>query len=179
MQQTMNRPARMQTWRIPELAISGGAVAGLLSGCVMVVLSPLLAMLTGISPWAPAKYLAATVLGHAVLTQAGFQFVPFLLGSLLYVLAAVVLGGLFGVVYGRALRLTTDFGLAIYSGVAYGLILAMSVYFGVLLLLNPTIIQTGAGMGAVLAQTTVFASCLGLCYTLLCPRPYWWVALRS
>jgi hypothetical protein len=96
-----------------------------------------------------------------------------------YVLAAAVLGGLFGVVYGRALRLTTDFGLAIYSGVAYGLILATSVYFGLLPLLNPTIMQTGAGMGAVLAQTTVFASCLGLCYTLLCPRPYRWVALRS
>ncbi len=172
MQQTMIRPAWTNAWRIPEPAISGGAVSGLLSGCVMVVLSPLLAMLSGISPWTPAKYLAATVLGHAVLTQVGFQLVPFLLGSLLYVLAAVVLGGLFGVVYGRILRLTTDFGLAIYSGLAYGLILATSVYFGLLPLLNPTIMQTGAGMGAVLTQTTVFASCLGLCYTLLCPRPY-------
>src|SRR5919199_2325481 len=107
MQQTMIRPARMQTWRIPELTISGGAVVGLLSGGVMVVLSPLLALLTDISPWAPAKYLAATVLGHAVLTQAGFQLVPVLLGRLLYVGAAVVLGLIFGVVYGRVLRPTT------------------------------------------------------------------------
>ena len=179
MQQTMIRPARMQTWRIPEFTISGGAVAGLLSGCVMVVLSPLLAMLTGISPWAPAKYLAATVLGPAVIAQAGFPLVPVLLGSLLYVAAAVVLGGIFGVVYGRVLRLTTDFGLAIYSALAYGPLLAIAIYFGLLPIVNPTIVAAGAGMGAVLAQTTVFTSFLGLCYTLLCPRPYRWVALRS
>jgi hypothetical protein len=112
------------------------------------------------------------VLGPAVIAQTGFQLVPVLLGSLLYVAAAVVLGTIFGVVYGRVLCLTTDFGLAIYTGLGYGLLLSMIAYFGLLPTLNPTIVEAGVGMGPVLLQSTVFASCLGLCYTLLCPRPY-------
>ncbi len=152
-------------------------MAGLWGGVALVVLSPLLSWLSGISIWAPPKYRAAMVLGSRVLEQPGFQLTPVLVGALMLVAGAIVLGGVFGVVYRRVLRLTTDFGLPMYVGLVYGLLIFMIAYFGLLPIVDPTLVASSAGMAPVALQSMVYAMCLGLFYTLVQPAPYRYAAV--
>lgn len=170
----MQRPARRQTrigpWRLPDVPGLGGAVAGLLAGAVMVLLSPILSLLTGIGIWEPPKLIAATVLGESAIAEPGFVVGPVLIGTLLHFVTSVVLGIIFGIIFHRLLHLTTSFGLPVMIGLCYGLLIFIIAFFGILPYANPTL--RDSDMAPVLVQNVVFGIFVGLFYTLVRPEPY-------
>jgi uncharacterized membrane protein YagU involved in acid resistance len=160
---------RLRT-RLPNVMGLGGAVAGLLAGIVMIVLSPLLSVLTGIGIWEPPKLIAATVLGPAVANTPGFAFGPVVIGGALHLVTSMVLGLIFGIVFNRVLHLTTDFGTPLLLGLVYGLLIFVLAYAVVLPVVNPLL--RNSWLAPLIAQNMVFGICLGGFYTLLRPRPY-------
>ena len=174
MQQTMMRPTPVYVGlgNIPKVTGLGGAFAGLLGGAVMLVVSPLLSLLTGSSVWAPPTYLAALLPGSSSTATIGFDLLTVGAGTLVGLALAIAAGAIYGVVYRRGMRLTTDFGLPMYIGMMYGLLLFIVGYFGVLAGIDPALLASSTGMAPLLAHTVAFGICLGLCYTLVRPMPY-------
>ncbi len=148
----------------------GGAVAGFLAGAVMVLLSPILSLLTGIGIWEPPKLIAATVLGPSAVAEPGFVLGPVLIGTVLHFATAVILGTIFGLVFHRLFHLTTSFGLPVMIGLCYGLLIFIIAFFVVLPYANPML--TESDMVPVLVQNMVFGMCLGFLYILVRPEPY-------
>jgi hypothetical protein len=112
------------------------------------------------------------VLGANALAQSGFALVPVLVGALLYLAGAVLLGAIFGTLYRRGLHLTTEFGLPVYVGLVYGIITTL---IGVSVLLpatNAVRFMSTATITPMLVQQLVFALCLGMFYTIIRPVPY-------
>jgi hypothetical protein len=169
MQSSARKPTLIGGWALPDVVGLGGAVAGLLAGAVMVLLSPILSWLTGISLWEPPKIIAATVYGSSVVNNAGFEVGPVLTGTLIHFAISIVLGAIFGIVMNRMFHLTTDFGLPALIGLCYGLIIFFFAYF-IAPLVNPVVNQYS--MGAVIAQNLAFGICLGIFYSLVRPQPY-------
>lgn len=170
MQNTANRSTLVRSRSLPDVIGLGGAIAGLLAGAVMVLLSPLLSYLNGISVWEPPRLIASTVLGSTVLNDTGFAAGPVLVGLLVHMLTSVALGVVFGVIVNRVLHLTTDFGLPIYMGLVYGLIIFFIAYFIILPIVNPAL--TEDYVAALIAQNVVFGMCLGIFYTLVRPKHF-------
>jgi hypothetical protein len=172
MKTTTHKQRKTGMWSLPNVTGLGGAVAGGLAGVVTVVLSPVLAALTGVDMWDPLKVIAATVMGAGALAQSGFDLVPVLVGTLLYLAGAVLLGAIFGTLYRRVLGLTTEFGLPVYVGLVYGI---MTYLIASAILLPATTLPFAAATASVtplLAQQLVFAMCLGMFYTVIRPSPY-------
>lgn len=169
MQDVANR-ARAATRVIPDVIGLGGALAGLMAGLVMVALSPILSAMNGISMWEPPRLIASTVMGSAALSHTGFEFTPIMVGLVLHLITSTVLGAIFGIVSNRVLHLTTDFGMPLYVGLCYGLIIFFIAYF-VLLPMTGSAVDDNY-VGAVIAQNVVFGIFLGLFYTILRPSPY-------
>jgi hypothetical protein len=172
----MHRTAREQTlmgrYTLPDINGLGGAVAGLLAGLVMVLVSPILSLLNGISIWEPARLIAMTApwYGPQVLDRTGFEVGPVLTGLLLHLVTSVALGFLFGIVTHRLLHLTTEFGLPVYIGLSYGLVVFVVAYFIILPFINPAL--TEQYVPSLLAQNVIFGMVLGIIYTLIRPQPY-------
>jgi hypothetical protein len=167
---SQSHPVRHVRRFLPDVLGLGGAVAGLFAALVMVLLSPLLSLLSGLSIWMPPKLIAATVYGPGVLATPEFAVGPVLVGVLLHVVTAVMLGVVFGVVYHRLWHLTTAFGTALLVGLCYGIVIFMGAYFLVLPHVNPLL--TEAVVAPFLAQNLVFGLCLGSFYGWLRPQPY-------
>ncbi len=161
---------RVRTRQLPDIVGLGGAVAGFLAGVVMIILSPLLSLLTGIGIWEPPKLIAATVLGPAVANTPDFALGPVVIGAMLHLVTSVVLGLIFGIVFNRVLHLTTDFGTPLLLGLVYGLLIFFLAYAVVLPVVNPTL--GNSWLAPLIAQNMVFGICVGGFYTLLRPRPY-------
>ena len=172
MQLTISRPILKWDGHISDSAALGGARAGGISGAVLLLLSPLLSWLSGTGVWTMPKYAAALVFGSQALAQPGFDLAPVLAGALVVLAGAIVVGIVFGAVYGRVLRPTTDFGLPMYVGLIYGLLLFMAGYFCLLPTVDPTLLASSTGLVPLLVQTTAYSICLGLFYTLVRPAPY-------
>lgn len=170
MRQSFTRQRQAVSQRIPDIAGLGGAIAGCLAGIVMILLSPLLSLLTGIGIWEPPKLIAATILGQSVVQLPGFAAGPVLVGALLHLLISVVLGFLFGLIFHRLLHLTTDFGTPLLVGLCYGLVIFFLAYVVVLPVVNPLL--RDSWLAPFIAQNMVFGICLGGFYTLLRPQPY-------
>lgn len=170
MQDAVNSRTLTSNRVLPDVIGLGGALAGLLAGAVMVVLSPVLSLINGITTWEPPRLIASTVLGPSVLARTDFELQPILVALLLHMLVSLVLGIIFGVVVNRLLHLTTDFGLPLYIGLAYGIIVFFIAYFVILPIANPQISERYIGAGV--AQNVTFGLVLGLFYTFLRPRPY-------
>lgn len=170
MRQSFTRQRQAVSQRIPDIAGLGGAIAGFLAGIVMILLSPLLSLLTGIGIWEPPKLIAATILGRSVVQLPGFVAGPVLVGTLLHLLISVVLGFLFGLTFHRLLHLTTDFGTPLLVGLCYGLVIFFLAYVVVLPVVNPLL--RDSWLAPFIAQNMVFGICLGGFYTLLRPQPY-------
>lgn len=168
MQNVVNRAGA--TRYLPDIIGLGGAVAGFMAGLVMVALSPILSVLNGISIWEPPRLIASTVMGSAALSGAGFELTPILVGFVLHMITSVVLGAIFGIISNRILHLTTDFGMPLYVGLCYGLIIFFVAYF-VILPLTGSAVDDGY-VGAVIVQNVIFGMCLGLFYMILRPSPY-------
>ncbi len=172
MHATTSRPTIIRSWTLPDWIGLGGAVAGALAGLVMVILSPLLSLLSGVSLWEPPKLIAATLLGQSALSEPGFDLVPVVSGTAIHFVVSILLGILFSVVTHRVLHLTTDFGLPIYIGLCYGLLIFFIAYFVILPSVNPALVESNSGMGPILAQNVVFGLCLGVFYLMVRPEPY-------
>jgi uncharacterized membrane protein YagU involved in acid resistance len=170
MQNTANGRTLVGRRSLPDVAGLGGAVAGFLAGAIMVVLSPILSVLNGITIWEPPRLIAATVLGSSALDSTGFAVGPVLVGLVLHMITSVVLGFIFGLVLNRVLHLTTDFGLPIYAGLVYGMLIFFVAYFVILPLVNPEF--ANYSMGPLIAQNVVFGIFLGIFYMMVRPKPY-------
>ena len=155
---------------LPDIAGLGGAVAGLLAGAVMVLLSPLLSLLTGIGIWEPPKLIAAAVYGPAAMETPGFVMVPILTGTVIHFITSTVLGVIFGLVFHRWLHLTTAFGTPVLVGLCYGILIFVVAYAFVLPTVNPML--RNSLQAPFIAQNMVFGVCVGLFYTWLRPQPY-------
>jgi hypothetical protein len=169
MQDSASKQAFTHRRHIPDVVGLGGAVAGFLAGAVMVLLSPVLSLLTGISVWEPPKVIAATIYGSAATSTPGFDLVPVVTGTVIHFVISIVLGIIFGIITNRVLHLTTDFGLPALIGLCYGLIIFFVAYF-IIPLINPTVNEYG--MAPVIAQNMAFGICLGIFYSLVRPQPY-------
>lgn len=109
--------------------LKSAVVAGLIAGAVFIALEmALVALLQGMSPWAPPRMIAAIALGEGVLPppdtfDAGIVAVAMAIHFVLSVLLAVVLGW---AISRSSLRLTasvvggTVFGLVVYFVDFYG-----------------------------------------------------------
>lgn len=170
MQSVANKPTAVGRLSLPDVAGLGGGVAGFLAGLVMVLLSPVLSWMNGISLWEPPRLIATTVLGQSAISSTDFALQPVLIGLAVHMITSVVLGIIFGIVLNRVLHLTTDFGLPIYVGLSYGVIVFFVAYFILLPFLNPAVRQNY--IPALVAQNIIFGMCLGVFYTLLRPQPY-------
>jgi uncharacterized membrane protein YagU involved in acid resistance len=170
MRQSFTRQRQAVSQRIPDIAGLGGAISGFLAGIVMIVLSPLLSLLTGIGIWEPPKLIAATILGPSVVQQPGFVAGPVIVGTVVHLLISVVLGFLFGLIFHRLLHLTTDFGTPLLVGLCYGLVIFFVAYIFVLPVINPLLHDSW--LAPFIAQNMVFGICLGGFYTLLRPQHY-------
>jgi membrane associated rhomboid family serine protease len=158
---------------IPDVPGLGGAISGFLAGLVMVLLSPLLSLLTGISIWVPPRLIAAAApwYGRAVAEAPGFELGPVLTGTLLHFITSIILGAIFGFVFHRILRLPTSFGTPILVGLAYGILIFVVAYALVLPAVNPVLRE--AYLAPFVAQNMVFGICVGLFYAWVRPRQVW------
>lgn len=170
MRQSFTRQRQAISQRIPDIAGLGGAIAGFFAGIVMILLSPLLSLLTGIGIWEPPKLIAATLLGPSVVQMPGFAAGPVVVGTIVHLLISVLLGFLFGLIFHRLLHLTTDFGTPLLVGLCYGLVIFFVAYVVVLPVVNPLL--RDSWLAPFIAQNMVFGICLGGFYTLLRPQPY-------
>jgi len=157
---------------LPDVPGLGGAVAGLLAGVVMVLVSPLLSLLTGIGIWEPPKLIAAAAPWYreAALETPGFALEPVLTGTVIHFATSVVLGIIFGLIFHRLLHLTTSFGTPVLIGLIYGLVIFIVAYAVVLPAMNPML--RDSLLAPFVAQNMVFGACVGLFFMWLRPQPY-------
>ena len=157
-------------WQLPNIVGLAGAVSGLLAGVVMVLLSPILSLLTGIGIWDPVKLIAATWYGPSVVETPGFVLEPVLIGTAIHFVTSLVLGFIFGLVFNRLFHLPTDYGMPLLVGMVYGILIFFLAYMLVLPVLNPAL--RDFYIAPFLAQNMVFGICVGVFFIFLRPRPY-------
>ena len=155
---------------LPDVIGLGGAIAGLAGGVAMAIVAALLSASMGQDIWHEPKRIAVIVYGPAALISPGFDPGPVLVGSLIHLLVAALLGAIFGIVTRRWLHLTSDFGTPVMAGLVYGLLIWMVAYFVVLPLVNPVLLEVYAP--AFIIQHVVYGVVLGLVYMWLRPQPY-------
>ena len=155
---------------LPDVIGLGGAIAGLAGGVAMAIVAALLSASMGQDIWHEPKRIAVIVYGPAALASPGFDPGPVLVGSLIHLLVAALLGAIFGIVTRRWLHLTSDFGTPVMAGLVYGLLIWMVAYFVVLPLVNPVLLEVYAP--AFIIQHVVYGVVLGLVYMWLRPEPY-------
>jgi len=155
---------------LPDVIGLGGAIAGLAGGVAMAIVAALLSASMGQDIWHEPKRIAVIVYGPAALASSGFDPGPVLVGSLIHLLVAALLGAIFGIVTRRWLHLTSDFGTPVMAGLVYGLLIWMVAYFVVLPLINPVLLEVYTP--AFIIQHVVYGVVLGLVYMWLRPEPY-------
>ncbi len=153
---------------LPDIPGLGGAIAGLIGGAAMTIVGALLAASVGNDIWLEARQIATLIYGPAALTDQGIG--PIIVGTLLHLLISALLGAIFGIVSRRWLRLPSDYGMPVWIGVSYGIMIWLIAYFVVLPLTNPAMLTTYAP--SFIIQNLVYGIVTGLVYTQLRPAPY-------
>jgi hypothetical protein len=154
---------------LPDGLGLGGALAGLVGGAAMTSVAGLLAEAYGYDGWFQLKMIASLVLGPSAVGQAGFAALPALVGLLLHLAVAALLGAIFGIVSRRILRLPSDFGLPAVSGLVFGLMLWLTAYL-VAPAIAPQLMAIYAP--AFIIQHIVYGTVTALVYSILRPQPY-------
>jgi hypothetical protein len=154
---------------LPDVIGLGGALAGLCGGLAMIIVGALLSAVFGGDMWLEAKQIAAPFYGSSVNTP-GFDAGPVVLGTLLHFATAALLGSIYSIALRRVLRLPSDVGVPVLSGLIYGFLLWILAYFVVLPLINPSLRETYAP--SFIIQHLVYGIVLGLVYAKLRPAPY-------
>lgn len=110
------------------------------------------------------------MLGSSATTPAGFVAAPVLLGLLIHLAVAALLGALFELFMRRIARLPSDYGVPEVAGLAYGMLIWLAAYFIVLPLLAPALLSIYAP--ALLIQHLMYGAITGLLYAVVRPQPY-------
>ena len=163
----LRRPAAST---LPHVMRGGGISAGLGGGLAMMIVEGSVAGLFWDDRWLYPNVLAAVVDRPGASAQLNLGGGPLFLGLAIHFLLAALFGAIFDIVYHRMLRLTTDFGLPMYSGLAYGVWLWVANYYVVLPALGAGLPETYAA--PFLLQHLIYGSTTGLLYIWLAPEPY-------
>lgn len=155
---------------LPDIIGLGGAVAGLVGGVTTVFVGGILTLVSGGDLWLQSKQIAAIALGADVANQAGFVAGPVVLGTVIHIVMSILLGAIFGIVSRRILKLPSDLGMPVWSGLVYGLFTWMIAYFVVLPVVNPILLDTYAPSFVI--QHIVYGIVTGIVYAYLRPQPY-------
>jgi len=155
---------------LPDIIGLGGACAGVFGGLAMALVEALIARATGQDIWRESKQIAAVGYGASAEARPGFAAGPVVVGSLIHLALSALLGAVFAIVTRRVLRLTSDFGTPLITGLIYGLIIWMAAYFIVLPTFDPLLLDSYAP--AFIVQHLVYGLVTGLVYTWLRPYPY-------
>jgi uncharacterized protein DUF6789 len=147
----------------------GGALAGLVGGAAMTGVGGLLAEAYGYDGWFQLKVIASMVLGPSAIGPAGFAALPVLVGLVLHLAVAALLGAIFGIVTRRILRLPSDVGMPAVSGLVFGLMLWLAAYL-VVPAIAPQLMAIYAP--AFIIQHIVYGTVTALVYSVLRPQPY-------
>ncbi len=164
------RPTRVVASLLPDSIGLGGALAGLAGGLAMALVAALISFVEPQDIWREAKAIASVVLGAQAVAKAGFAALPVLIGTLIHLIIAMLLGAIFGIVTRRWLQLPSDFGIPVVAGLAYGLLVWLVAYFVALPVVDPWLLDSYAP--AFIVQHIVYGSVTRLCYAWLRPCPY-------
>ena len=120
--------------------------------------------------WLQLRVIASVVFGPAVAAQLGFVAGPIIIGALIHLGLAALLGALFEILMRRIARRPFVYGLPEVAGLVYGLVIWLVAFFAVIPLLVPLLLQIYAP--ALLIQHLVYGAVTGLLYSMLRPQPY-------
>ena len=167
-----NRPARIDNprFQLPDRLGLAGALAGLGGGLAMAIIGALLTHVLNQDFWLQLKLIDSLVLGAPVAAQAGFAAGAVVVGLLIHLAVAALLGALFEVGLRRLARLPSDFGVPEMAGLVFGLVIWVVAYFVALPLLAPALLEIYAP--ALIVQYLVYGAVTGLAYGVLRPQPY-------
>ena len=154
---------------LPDVIGLKGALAGVGGGLAMAVVAALLTWSLDQDIWLQPKAIAAFVLGSGA-TAPGFAAVPVLLGTLIHLAVSALLGAAFEVVVGRLLRLPSDLGAPLLTGLVYGMVTWLVAYFVIVPVLSPQLLEVYAP--AFIIQHIVYGVVTSLLYAYMRPRPY-------
>lgn len=163
-------PARRARVRLPDWLGLAGALAGLGGGVAMTLIGALLSHALDQDPYLQLEVIASVVLGPAVAEQLGLVAAPVIVGALLHLGLAAVLGGLFEMLLRRIGRRLSNYGLPEVAGLVYGLLIWLAAFFVIIPMLAPLLLKIYAP--ALLIQHLVYGAVTGLLYSMLRPQPY-------
>ena len=171
------RPAVRRTIApLPDIVGVAGALAGLGGGMAMALIGALLTHALDQDRWLQLKVNASLILGPAAATQSGFVAGPIVLGLLLHLAMAALLGALFELAMRRIARLVPGDGFPEVAGLAYGLLIWLVAFFVVIPVASPLLLQIYAP--ALIIQHLVYGAVTGLLYAMLRPQPLSWYEQR-
>jgi hypothetical protein len=147
-----------------------GALAGLGGGLASALIGALLTHALDQDVWLQLQVIASLILGPAVVAESGFMAGPIVVGALIHLMMAALLGVLFEVLMRRIVRLRSAFGMPELAGLAYGLLIWLVAYFAVIPVVSPLLLQIYAP--ALIIQHLVYGAVTGLIYSMLRPQPY-------
>jgi hypothetical protein len=162
--------AKHAEWRLPDVIGLAGALAGMAGGLGMAIIGGLLTHVLDQDIWLQLKMIASLVLGAPVAAQSGFLASTVIVGLLIHLAVAALLGVVFEIVIHRLARLPSDLGVPETAGLAFGMLTWLVAYFIVLPLLAPALLEIYAP--ALIIQYMVYGAIAGLAYGVLRPRPY-------
>lgn len=163
----MKEPFRLQ---LPDRIGLAGALAGLVGGLGMWLVTVLLTQALDLDSWLQLKVIASMVLGSSVIGQAGFVAGTVAVGMLLHLVVAMALGVIFEIGFRNIARLPSDMGVPELAGLVFGLLIWLIVYFVIAPIVSPVLLQIYAP--AFIIQHIVFGIVTGLIYGILRPQPY-------
>ena len=167
---------RRQQIQLPDVMGLGGAIAGLGAGVIMAIIGAIISGMYSGDIWLEVKQIAAPLFAGFDPAQPGFAAGPVITGTLVHLFISAALGATFSIVTRRILKLPSDMGVPVLSGLIYGFALWLIAYFVVLPVINPLLLDMY--QPAFIAQSLVYGIALGLLYGLLRPFPYDDYALR-
>jgi hypothetical protein len=160
---TNHRFVHARSWL--QTSSFAGAIAGLVGGFVMSEIGAVVSLAAGGYPWLQDQLLATMLFGAA---PAGF--LPIMIGKLLHLCIAMLLGLGFDLLVRRVFQMTSDFGMPLITGLAFGLSIWAVAYLLVLPSINPALLVTYAPQFVV--QHLVFGLLLSVVHAWLRPAPY-------
>lgn len=155
--------------RLPAVPGLGGAVAGLVGGLAMAVVAAIISASIGGDIWLESKQIAAMVYGPSAASVPGFTGAV-VVGTLIHFLFSALFGSVYSLIVRRLLKLPSDFGTPVLTGLIYGMMLWMLAYFMVLPAMDLALLQTYAP--TFIIQHLIYGMVMGLVYSVLRPQPY-------
>jgi hypothetical protein len=161
--------ARRDIAPLPASIGAAGALAGLGGGLAMALIGALLTHALDQDRWLQLNMIASLVLGPAVATQSASAAEPILLGMLIHLVTATLLGALFELGMRTVAHWRPDYNSPELAGLVYGLQIWLAAFFVVIPIASPLLLQIYAP--ALIIQHLVYGAVTGLLYAMLRPQP--------